>query len=112
MLALGKVPGHQVNRENQRMGFLPDFKLLKRWRRRHCRSSSSGSSSSGSWLLASGSWLLASGFWLLSLQTLSAFDVDAREVVVEVQEDGERHRGFGGGEDDHEHCEDLAVERR
>src|SRR4051794_15540314 len=48
----------------------------------------------------------------LSLQRLRALDVDRREVVVEVQEDRQRDRRLGGGEDDDEHREDLAVEGR
>src|SRR5262245_51277984 len=54
--------------------------------------------------------LVASENQRLSLQVLGAFDIDRREVVVEVEEDGQGDGGFGGGQDNHEYGKHLAGE--
>src|SRR5437588_6782137 len=47
----------------------------------------------------------------LALQVSGAFHINGREVVVEIQEDRESNRSFGGGENDHKYRKHLTGEK-
>ena len=45
-----------------------------------------------------------------AFHALGPIDVDRRMVVVKIQNDGQCHGGFGGGQHDHEQGDQLPVE--